>query len=110
MVRDTVYFKTFACDLADGKVKKWGIPVKGCGALSASLHSTFYRAGAACFAELENGRNQALTGWVTRPCCWLHMLPAGGLVLAPESSAGCICAQYSLQTSLALRPRAEPSK
>jgi len=106
VVGDTLFFKTFSCDLASGKVKKgWQLPVVGCGALSASLHSAFYRAGAACYADLGDGLNQSLTG-VTRPGCWLNMLPAGGLVLAPESSSGCTCAQYSVQTSLALRPLA----
>jgi outer membrane protein assembly factor BamB len=108
VVGDTLFFKTFSCDLARGSVRKnWKLPVVGCGALSASLHSAFYRAGTACYAELGESVNQQLTG-VTRPGCWLNMLPTGGLVLAPESSAGCTCAQYSVQTSLALRPLAAP--
>lgn len=69
---ETVYLKTFACGLADGKVKKWGIPGAGCGALSASLFSTFYRSGAACYSELGEGRSRALTSGVTCPCCRLH--------------------------------------
>jgi len=106
VVGDSLFFKTFSCDLTSGKVKKgWQLPVVGCGALSASLHSAFYRAGSASYADLGNSQNQSLTG-VTRPGCWLNMLPAGGLVLAPESSSGCTCAQYSVQTSLALRPLA----
>ena len=104
VVGNTVFFKTFSCDLASGAVKKdWRLPMVGCGAVSASLHSAFYRAGAACYADLADSQNRELTG-VTRPGCWLNMLPAGGLVLAPESSAGCTCTQYSVQTSLALRP------
>jgi hypothetical protein len=87
--------------------KNWQLPVLGCGALSASQHSAFYRAGTASYANLDESANRDLTG-VTRPGCWLNMLPAGGLVLAPESSAGCTCAQYSVQTSLALRPLAAP--
>ncbi|MBM4085529.1 MAG: hypothetical protein FJ272_12120, partial [Planctomycetes bacterium] len=39
----------------------------------------------------------------TRPGCWLHVVPAGGLVLSPESSSGCTCA-YPIQTTLALAP------
>lgn len=109
VVGDTLFYKTYSCDLATGKLKKgWRLPLVGCGALSASLHSTFYRAGSACYADLGDSRNRELTG-VTRPGCWLNMLPAGGLVLAPESSAGCTCAQYSVQTSLALRPLAGPA-
>jgi outer membrane protein assembly factor BamB len=108
VVGEALYFKTFSCDLTSGKVKKgWQLPVVGCGALSASVHSAFYRAGTACYADLGDSQNQSLTG-VTRPGCWLNTLPAGGLVLAPESSSGCTCAQYSVQTSLALRPLAGP--
>ncbi|HPO07028.1 MAG TPA: hypothetical protein PLZ55_00050, partial [bacterium] len=40
----------------------------------------------------------------TRPGCWINIIPAGGLVLIPESSSGCIC-PYSIQTSMALAPR-----
>lgn len=36
--------------------------------------------------------------------CWISMIPAGGLVLAPESSAGCSCTD-SIQTSVAYIPR-----
>ena len=38
-----------------------------------------------------------------RPGCWINLLPAGGLLLAPEASSGCSC-NFSVQTSLALTP------
>ena len=104
----TVFFKTFTCDLATGKTSRtWKLPMGGCGALSASNHCTFFRASTAWFADLTTAAGAPLTG-VTRPGCWLNMLPAGGLLLAPESSAGCTC-QYPIQTSLAMRPLAEPA-
>jgi hypothetical protein len=39
-----------------------------------------------------------------RPGCWINIIPAGGLILIPEASAGCTCG-YAIQTSLALAPR-----
>lgn len=107
IVGDSIFFKTFACNLYTGAVsKKWQLPFGGCGALAGSKHAAFFRAGSSYFADLKTGVSQSLTG-VTRPGCWLNMLPAGGLLLAPESSAGCTC-QYPIQTSLAMRPLAGP--
>jgi len=40
---------------------------------------------------------------VSRPGCWINTIPAGGLVLIPESSSGCTCG-FALQTSLAFVP------
>jgi len=40
---------------------------------------------------------------VARPGCWINIIPAGGLVLIPESSSGCTCG-YALQSSMAYAP------
>jgi hypothetical protein len=40
-----------------------------------------------------------------RSGCWLSMIPAGGLLLAPETSAGCSCT-HSIQTSIGYIPKA----
>jgi hypothetical protein len=40
---------------------------------------------------------------VTRPGCWINIIPAGGLVLIPEASSGCTCG-FALQTSIAYVP------
>jgi hypothetical protein len=42
---------------------------------------------------------------VSRPGCWINMIPAGGLLLIPEASSGCTC-DFPVQTSLAFLPRA----
>ena len=39
-----------------------------------------------------------------RPGCWINTIPADGLVLQPEASAGCICL-FPLECSIALEPR-----
>ena len=53
--------------------------------------------------EVDSTRGIQLTQ-VTRPGCWLNIIPANGLILVPESSSGCTCG-YSLQSSLAFAPR-----
>ena len=42
-----------------------------------------------------------------KPSCWISQIPAGGLWLAPEGSAGCTCA-YPIRSTVALRP--DPDK
>jgi hypothetical protein len=39
-----------------------------------------------------------------RPGCWINTIPADGLVLQPEASAGCICL-FPIECSVALEPR-----
>ena len=39
-----------------------------------------------------------------RSGCWLSMIPAGGLLLAPETSAGCSCT-HAIQTSIGYIPK-----
>ncbi|MDA7645728.1 PQQ-binding-like beta-propeller repeat protein, partial [bacterium] len=82
-------------------------PGHSCGTLSASDHCLFFRAGnptvLALKDHLEGGAiPQKLSP--TRPGCWINIIPAGGLVLIPEASSGCVC-DFSLQTSMAFRPR-----
>jgi hypothetical protein len=53
--------------------------------------------------DLKTGQYTVLSE-TTRSGCWVNILPAGGLILMPESTAGCICG-YPLQTSIAVTPR-----
>jgi len=52
--------------------------------------------------DLKLGQQKPVTT-ETRPGCWINLIPAGGLLLAPEASSGCTC-NFSVQTSLALIP------
>ncbi len=84
----------------------WSLPARsGCGTLAASASHLYFRDGVPTAVDLLPGGSgrRKLTG-VTRPGCWINILPAGGLVLLPEASSGCVCA-YPVQTSLALTPR-----
>ncbi len=94
--------------LASGAGASWSLarPGHSCGTLSAGGGCLFFRAGNPTVLDL----NGVLAGEAapkklspTRPGCWINVIPAGGLVLIPEASAGCVC-DFSLQTSMAFRP------
>ena len=103
VVGDVVYTKSFACNLHTGKpLPNWRLPGGGCGTLSACRSGAFFRSGGLAMAAFDSGRVEPLS-LATRPGCWINVIPAGGLVLAPEGSSGCTCG-YALQTSLALSP------
>lgn len=81
-------------------------PGHSCGTISASQSCLFFRAGNPTVLSLDahlagEASPQKLSP--TRPGCWINIIPAGGLVLIPEASAGCVC-HFSLQTSMAFRP------
>ncbi|MHB8902239.1 MAG: outer membrane protein assembly factor BamB family protein, partial [Thermoguttaceae bacterium] len=95
----------FACHLRTGEPYagwKWQKSDK-CGTLSASASCIFSRFVTPRMFSIQSGEYLSLTS-VTRPGCWINILPAGGLVLIPEASAGCTC-YYPIQTSIALAPR-----
>jgi outer membrane protein assembly factor BamB len=107
IVGNTIYAQPLAYDLATGqRNESWKLSRggHGCGTLSACQSSLFFRAGNPCTFDLANNRKSKLTQ-VTRPGCWINIIPAGGLVLIPEASSGCTC-KFSIQTSLALVPAA----
>ncbi|NIP96813.1 MAG: PQQ-binding-like beta-propeller repeat protein, partial [Akkermansiaceae bacterium] len=103
IVGDVVYTRTFAYDLKTGEPRgSWKLAGGGCGAISTCMSSAFYRSGGPMMTDLATGRNRPMS-LVTRPGCWINLLPAGGLVLAPEASSGCTCG-YGVQTSMAFKP------
>ena len=102
-----VYGPGFACRLSTGEPHDgwaWHKSHK-CTTLSLSRRCAFSRFSKAknpFMFDLDDGKQHRLTT-ITRPGCWINIVPAGGLILIPEASAGCTC-EYPIQTSLALRP------
>jgi len=89
------------------KPTDWNLkrPGHSCGTLTGAGDCLFFRAANPTVLDLGKsaaGQFQALAP--TRPGCWINILPAQGLVLIPEASSGCVC-HFSLQTSMAFRPR-----
>ncbi len=110
IVGEVIYGNGFACTLSTGE------PVEGwkwqksryCGTLSTSAACAFSRYDNPWMFDLKTGRHTVLST-EARSGCWINILPAGGLILIPEASAGCTCG-HPIQTSLAFVPRpAEPS-
>ncbi len=93
-------FKAFA--LTDGKPQP-GLPPRGhgCGAQAASMHAFFYRGGFHTMFDIASRQQTEMAP--ARSGCWLGIIPAGGIVIAPETSSGCSCT-HALQTSMAFVP------
>lgn len=104
----TLYARPFAFDLHTGEKKDYIVyrGGHGCGGLTGSKRYLFGRGDNPRMYPLDAKETEgvALTR-ALRPGCWLNTIPAGGLVLLPESSSGCTCA-YALQTSIAFVPQA----
>jgi outer membrane protein assembly factor BamB len=108
IVGDKLYCEPAAFDLHSGEPISWKWPWAGgrkrggCGNISASATSFFFRDENVAAFDLTSDRARRVTT-ETRPGCWINLIPAGGLLLAPEASSGCTC-NFSVQTSLALVP------
>lgn len=103
IVGDTVYVEPCAMKLKTGEIVRTDMPRRvKCGTISASATMLFYR-------NYDNGRwdlvRDVRSEWPgIRTGCWLNMIPAGGLLLAPEASSGCTC-PFPIQTTLAYGPQ-----
>ena len=103
VVGGVVYQEPYAYDVETGHRKAgWQFQRggHGCGTVSASASAFFFRAGNPTLRDLETGVNHKVTA-VSRPGCWINMIPAGGLLLIPEASSGCTC-DFPIQSSITL--------
>lgn len=100
IVAGKIYAEPCLLALDSGEVAKDDILGRGgCGTVSAAGHAILFRDGTHTIWDLNTDRREK---WADlRPGCWLGIIPAGGLVLAPESSAGCWCSGTPMQTSIA---------
>ena len=108
LIDDTIYARPFAFSLHTGEKLDY-IAYRGghgCGGLTGSKYYLYGRGNNPRMypLDVESTEGIHLTR-VSRPGCWLNIIPAGGIVMIPESSSGCTCA-YPLQTSFALAPAA----
>jgi len=109
IVGDTIYTYPYAYELKTGRLHKeykFTREGHGCGGISASAYSLFWRGGNPTMRDLRSGGGIHKLNHVSRPGCWINIIPAGGMVLIPEASSGCTCA-FPLQTSMAYRPVGE---
>ena len=103
IIDDRVYVNNHIIDRQSGQVLRVDdFDYHGCGVMSASKHTIFHRFEYHGMWDLKTDTRRELLG--LRSGCWLGMIPAGGLLLAPETSAGCSCT-HAIQTSVAYLPR-----
>ena len=107
IVNGKIFLQSHVTDLKTGKkietLKGWARAGGGCGTISASADSLFFRYASPVQKNINTGKNNRLT-MVSRPGCWINIIPAGGMVLIPEASSGCTCS-YAIQSSMALAPK-----
>jgi len=118
IVGETIYTLPYAHDLRTGRLITRTNPITGeqtpfvwtkaygCGGASASKHAMFFRSGSLAHYDFTADVGVGNLGGL-KPSCWISQIPAGGLWLAPEGSAGCTCA-YPIRSTVALRP--DPGK
>jgi len=113
LMGNAVYQQPNAYDIKTGEVlwsTKRGKIGGNCGTLSASGSMLFSRLGNhPGFVDL--GANAAQSDLVkedlvqvTRPGCWINIIPAGGMILVPEAGSGCSCG-FSIHASMAFGPK-----
>ncbi len=88
-----------------GEEIPWSImrPGHHCGMLTASDGLLLFRSGSTGFFDLrEDTGTRHFAGH--RLGCWINAVPANGLVVIPEASAGCVC-MFSIASTIVLEPR-----
>jgi outer membrane protein assembly factor BamB len=107
IIDETIYAWPYKYSLKTGtKIEGWEFNRHGhgCGGISASAQCLFWRGGNPWMYDLGPDGGPRPLNKVTRPGCWINIIPAGGLVLIPESSSGCTCG-FPIQTSMAFVPK-----
>ena len=91
-----------------GMHEPWSIMRTGhhCGMLTGcDAGMLMFRSGATGFYDLNTDHGtQHFAGH--RLGCWINAIPASGLVMIPEASAGCVCL-FSIASTIVMEPREE---
>ena len=103
VVGDKIILEPQACYLHTGEIVMRDHPVTGeqvpweflrpghtCGITAASADGLFYRSACTAFYDMKRDNGVTIFGGY-RPGCAISVIPACGLLLSPEASAGCTC-------------------
>jgi outer membrane protein assembly factor BamB/flagellar biosynthesis chaperone FliJ len=103
IIGDMLHAEPWAFDLRTGEQRmranpitgekepwQWARPGHHCGCPSASPHTLFFRSFCMGYYDLVGDHGTMHFGG-QRPGCWINLIPANGLLLAPEASSGCMC-------------------
>ncbi|MHB8901056.1 MAG: outer membrane protein assembly factor BamB family protein, partial [Thermoguttaceae bacterium] len=115
VIGDTLHTEPWAWDLKTGEPRTRVNPITGtqdrwqfarvghhCGLPIGSPNCLFFRSQNLGYYDLNRDDGTMHFG-AQRPGCWINFLPAGGLVLMPEASAGCMC-PFANMCSVAFQP------
>jgi outer membrane protein assembly factor BamB len=118
VIGDTLHTEPWAWDLATGEPRTRVNPITGqedrwqfaraghhCGLPIGSPNCLFFRSLNLGYYDLNRDDGTMHFG-AQRPGCWINFIPAGGLVLMPEASAGCMC-PFPNMCSVAFQPTAQ---
>ena len=112
--KDTIYAQGGAWDVLTGEERPFNFKRSyGCGILAGARDLFVFRSATLGYFDLTKNVETEDYGGI-RPGCWINAIPAGGLVFAPDASAGCKCS-YLNQSWIALQntgvraPRIEAS-
>ncbi len=118
VIGNRIIAEPWSFDLATGEESKRVHPLTGeetpwrfsrpghhCGVITATPNMMFFRSGFIGYYDLyEDDGTQHFAG--QRLGCWVNAIPAGGLVVIPEASAGCVCL-FSIASTVVLEPRTD---
>ena len=97
----TIYAEGGAWDLKTGVDREFKFKRSyGCGILAGGNNLMLFRSATMGYFDLADTKKTYNYGGL-RLGCWVNAIPAGGIVLVPDASAGCRCS-YLNQASLAL--------
>ena len=116
IIEDRLIAEPWAFDLRTGQQQMRAHPLTGqkvpwsllrsghhCGMLTGSPNMLMFRSGYTGFYDLRtDSGTQHFSGH--RLGCWINAIPANGLVMIPEASAGCICL-FSITSTVVMEPR-----
>ena len=118
VIGDTILIEPRMCDIRTGKIKSRVHPLTGreetwefvrpghcCSISSAAPNAFFLRGYFLWYYDLIKDQGMQPFGGM-RPGCWINTIPANGLVLVPEASAGCTCS-YPIVSTVVLKPEKE---
>lgn len=108
IVDNKIYNRPDIIDLHTGAlVRTTSQMTGGCGTYSCTANGLFFRnTTISAYSFAKNLKSQTWSR--LRPDCWLSMIPACGLMLAPEGGGGCDCDRGWLESSVAFRPVSRP--
>jgi outer membrane protein assembly factor BamB len=116
IVGEQIIAEPWAFDLRTGTQKMRNHPLTGaqvpwsiirpghhCGMISGCENMLLFRSGYTGFYDLKaDDGTQHIAGH--RLGCWINAIPANGLVMIPEASAGCVCL-FSIASTVVMEPR-----